>query len=206
VRTAFQKEYPKATTQGCAKEVENDKAAYEISSTEGKTKRDVLYYGDGTLIVVEEAIDAAELPKGVQQAIAEVLEDHKIELVEKLRRDDIVTYEIKSKHADVALEIVFDGWQTSEDRSSRLESARRKRRRKAIARRGKGGRGSGRELRRVGRGSGPLISAPQLMKRTEILFESRTWHLVTTSIAFMHPHSRLPRLSISVRGCLHSKQ
>ena len=38
-----------------------------------------------------------------------MLENHKIELVEKLRRDDIVTYEIKSKHADVALEIVFDG-------------------------------------------------------------------------------------------------
>ena len=64
VRTAFQKEYPKATIQGCAKEVEDDKTAYEISSTEGKTKRDMLYYEDGTLIVVEEAIDAADLPKG----------------------------------------------------------------------------------------------------------------------------------------------
>ena len=109
VRTAFQKAYPKATTQGCAQEVEVDKTAYEISSTEGKTKRDVLYYPDGTLIVVEEAIDAADLPSAVQQALGEVLEDHKIELVEKLRRDDVVTYEIKSKHADVAMEIVFDG-------------------------------------------------------------------------------------------------
>ena len=109
VRTVFQKAYPKATIQGCAKEVEDDKTAYEISSTEGKTKRDVLYYGDGTLIVVEEAIDAAELPKEVQQALGKVLEDHKIELVEKLKRDEIVTYEIKSKHSDVALEIVFDG-------------------------------------------------------------------------------------------------
>ena len=109
VRTAFQKAYPKATTQGCAQEVEVDKTAYEISSTEGKTKRDVLYYADGTLIVIEEAIDAADLPSAVQQAVGEVLEDHKIELVEKLRRDDVVTYEIKSKHADVAMEIVFDG-------------------------------------------------------------------------------------------------
>jgi hypothetical protein len=109
VRTAFQKEYPKATIQGCAKEVENDKTAYEISSIEGKTRRDILYYEDGTLIVVEEAIEAADLPKPVQQTLGEVLEGHKIELVEKLRRDDIVTYEIKSKHADVALEIVFDG-------------------------------------------------------------------------------------------------
>ena len=109
VRTAFQKAYPKAITQGCSQEVEVDKTAYEILSTEGKTKRDVLYYADGTLIVVEEAIDAADLPSAVQQALGEVLEDHKIELVEKLRRDDVVTYEIKSKHADVAMEIVFDG-------------------------------------------------------------------------------------------------
>jgi hypothetical protein len=109
VRTAFQKAYPKATTQGCAQEVEVDKTAYEILSTEGKTKRDVLYYADGTLIVVEEAIDAADLPSAVQQALGEVLEDHKIELVEKLSRDNVVTYEIKSKHADVAMEIVFDG-------------------------------------------------------------------------------------------------
>ena len=109
VRTAFQKAYPKATTQGCAQEVEVDKTAYEILSTEGKTKRDVLYYADGTLILVEEAIDAADLPIAVQQALSEVLEDHKIELVEKLSRDNVVTYEIKSKHADVAMEIVFDG-------------------------------------------------------------------------------------------------
>ena len=61
------------------------------------------------MIVVEEAIEAADLPKPVQQTLGEVLKDHKIELVEKLRRDDTVTYEIKSKHAGVALEVVFDG-------------------------------------------------------------------------------------------------
>ena len=109
VRTAFQNEYPKATTQGCAKEIENGKTAYEISSIEGKTRRDILYYENGTLIVVEEAIEAADLPKPVRQTLGEVLKDHKIELVEKLRRDDTVTYEIKSKHAGVALEVVFDG-------------------------------------------------------------------------------------------------
>ena len=99
VRTAFQNEYPKATTQGCAKEIENGKTAYEISSIEGKTRRDILYYENGTLIVVEEAIEAADLPKPVRQTLGEVLKDHKIELVERLRRDDTVTYEIKSKHA-----------------------------------------------------------------------------------------------------------
>jgi hypothetical protein len=109
VRMAFQKVYPKATIQGCAKEVEAARTAYEISSIEGKTRRDILYYEDGTLIIVEEAIDAADLPKPVQQAVGEALADHTIELVEKLIRDDTVTFEIQSKHGDVALEIVFDG-------------------------------------------------------------------------------------------------
>ena len=38
VRTAFQAAYPKATIRDCAKEVEKDKIAYEISSIENKTQ------------------------------------------------------------------------------------------------------------------------------------------------------------------------
>lgn len=109
VRTAFQKAYPQAKIQECAEEVENNKTAYEISSIEGKTKRDILYNEDGTLIVVEEAIDASDLPKPVKQAVSQALADHTIELIERLTRDETVTYEIQSKQADVALEIVFDG-------------------------------------------------------------------------------------------------
>jgi Putative beta-lactamase-inhibitor-like, PepSY-like len=108
VRTAFQKAYPKATIQGCAKEVEDDKTAYEISSTEGKTRRDILYYEDGSVAVAEEAIDTTDLPKPVQQALTEALADQKIELVERLTRNGAVTYEIQSTQADVGLEVVFD--------------------------------------------------------------------------------------------------
>jgi hypothetical protein len=108
VRTAFQKAYPKATIQGCAKEVEDDKTAYEISSTEGKTRRDILYYEDGSVVVVEEAIDTTDLPKPVQQALTEALADQKIELVERLTRNGAVTDEIQSTQADVGLEVVFD--------------------------------------------------------------------------------------------------
>lgn len=108
VRTSFQKLYPKAAIEGCAKEDEKGKAAYEIMSTEGKIKRDVLFYADGTLIVAEEAIAASDLPMAVQESMGEALADHDIELVEKLMRDDAVTYEIKSKHGGVPLEIVFD--------------------------------------------------------------------------------------------------
>ena len=50
----------------------------------------------------------ADLPKPVQQLISDALADHEIELVEKLMRDDTVSYEIQSKHAGVSLEIVVD--------------------------------------------------------------------------------------------------
>ena len=106
VRTSFENAYPKATIQECAREVENKKTAYEISSTEGKTKRDVLFNEDGTLIVVEEAIDPADLPEAVAQTLSEAFADHAIELVEKLTRDETVTFEIRSKEP---LELVFDG-------------------------------------------------------------------------------------------------
>ena len=43
------------------------KNAYEVTSTEGKTTRDVLFDPDGALLVVAEAIAAAGLPKAVKQ-------------------------------------------------------------------------------------------------------------------------------------------
>jgi len=108
VRTAFKGAHPQATIRECAKEVEAGKTAYEISSTEGKTRRDILFREDGAIVVVEEAITLADLPKPVQQLVSDALADHEIELVEKLMRDDTVSYEIQSKHAGVSLEIVVD--------------------------------------------------------------------------------------------------
>ena len=69
VRAAFEKAFPKATIKECAKEVEKGKTAYEISSLEGRTRRDVLFSGDGTLIVIEEAIAMQSAPDPVQQAV-----------------------------------------------------------------------------------------------------------------------------------------
>jgi len=108
VRTAFQNAYPKAVIRACAKEVEEGKTAYEISSAEGKTRRDVLFYEDGTLIVVEEAIPAGDLPEPVQQAVKETFPGRSIDLAEKVTREGEVTYEIRVKQRDELLEIVFD--------------------------------------------------------------------------------------------------
>ena len=108
VRTAFQKAYPNATISGCSKEVEEGRTAYEISSTDGKTRRDVLFYPDGTLIVVEETIAAGAIPEPVRQAVSQKFPDYAIELAEKVTREAVVTYEFRLRHRGKLVEVAFD--------------------------------------------------------------------------------------------------
>lgn len=109
VRTAFEKSFPDATVRGCVKEEEMGKSAYEVTSTEGKTTRDVLFAPDGALLVVEEAIAAAELPRAVEQIWEKRFANYTIVLVEKVMRHNDVTYEIQSTHFGKFSETVFDG-------------------------------------------------------------------------------------------------
>ncbi len=108
VRTSFEKAYPKATIKACAKELKNGQTAYEIMSTQGNIRRDVLFYEDGKLIVVEEAIAFGELPEPVQQAVSKRFPGGAIELAEKLMRDATVTYEIHLKHGGKCVQLEFD--------------------------------------------------------------------------------------------------
>ena len=109
VRTAFGKSFPKATVRSCVKEEEMGKSAYEVTSTEGKTTRDVLFDADGALLVVAEAIAAADLPKAVKQTWEKKFANYTIVLVEKVMRHNEVTYEIQSTHLGKLSENVFDG-------------------------------------------------------------------------------------------------
>jgi uncharacterized membrane protein YkoI len=108
VRAAFEKAFPKATITDCAKEVEKGKTAYEISSTEGETRRDVLFNADGRLIVIEEAIPIESAPDPVQRAVRKMYPGGEITLAEKITRDGAVHYEFKVKHRGKHVEIVFD--------------------------------------------------------------------------------------------------
>ena len=108
VHTAFQTAYPKATIRDCSKEVEKGRVAYEISSTEDKTRRDILYYEDGAVVVVEEAIPAGDLPEPVRLAISKKFPGRSITLAERLTHDSTVTYEIRLKQRGKLLELVFD--------------------------------------------------------------------------------------------------
>ena len=59
---AFKAAYPKAVVKDCSKEIDKGKVAYEFSSDEGKTHRDVSYSEDGKLIVAEETIPFETAP------------------------------------------------------------------------------------------------------------------------------------------------
>jgi hypothetical protein len=107
-RAAFEKAYPKATIRGCAQEVEDGKTAYEIASMEGETGRDVLFYADGTLIVVEETIALGEVPRPVQDALHKDYSDEEVRLAEKIMRDGTVLYEFQIEREGEPIEIAFD--------------------------------------------------------------------------------------------------
>ena len=108
VHTSFLTAYPKATIRDCSKEIEKGKVAYEISSIEDKTHRDILYQEDGTVIVVEEAISSGDLPEPVRLAISKKYPKGPITLAERLTRDSTVSYEIRLKHRGKTLELVYD--------------------------------------------------------------------------------------------------
>jgi hypothetical protein len=108
VTSAFEKAFPKAKIKGCAREVEDGRTAFEISSTQGKVSRDVLYYADGKLIVVEETIATGSLPEPVQNAFHTKFPTGKITLAEKLTRDSVVTYELQVRRKGETIEVVFD--------------------------------------------------------------------------------------------------
>src|SRR5918994_1685124 len=72
VHVAFNKAFPKATITGCIKDTEGGRAAYEIASMEGETRRDVYFHADGTLISIEEEVAVRSLSPSLLQVSYEM--------------------------------------------------------------------------------------------------------------------------------------
>jgi len=70
VEAAFKKAYPSATIKNISHETEDGVEQYEIESTNAGHGLDVNYKPDGSLIVIEEEIAAADVPAAVTAAIA----------------------------------------------------------------------------------------------------------------------------------------
>jgi len=108
VLKAFEKAYPKATIEGLAKEEEDGKIYYEIESLDGRTKRDVLYLAEGTIVEIEEVIAANELPVAVMTTVAREFPEGTILKAEKITHNAVVEYGLNIVSGKETHEIVVD--------------------------------------------------------------------------------------------------
>jgi hypothetical protein len=107
VLAAFEKAYPKAKILGYTEETEDGRIAFEIESVEGKVHRDVLYWPDGKLIVVEESFPVGEMPKAVQDAIKKASPTGVVEISEILIRGKTVEYEVLIREGKKSFELLL---------------------------------------------------------------------------------------------------
>jgi hypothetical protein len=68
----------------------------------------VLYWHDGTLIVIEETLPVSEMPRAVQDAIKRVSPSGVIEISEILKRGKTVEYEVLIREGKRSFELVLD--------------------------------------------------------------------------------------------------
>jgi hypothetical protein len=108
VREEFRVAFPKARISSCVKELEQGQVAYEVSSNDGSTGRDMTFHPDGRFIVIEETIAFGDLPDPVQKAVLKRYPRDQITLAEKLMRDGTVLYEFQVASGGKLDEIVFD--------------------------------------------------------------------------------------------------
>ena len=106
VLAAAAKAYPNATVKHWSKETEDGRTFYEAEMVEGQTKRDVLFRPDGKIDIIEEEIATSAVPTAVHNALKARYPKAEITLAEKLRKDDILQYELHLKKAPKK-EIVF---------------------------------------------------------------------------------------------------
>jgi hypothetical protein len=108
VLEAFEKAYPSATIRGYAIAREEGQLFYEIESLEGTMTRELLYKPDGSVVEIEESIDANELPLAGQKVIRDEYPEATFTKVEKVFRNSDIGYEVKLKHGDKKIGFDFD--------------------------------------------------------------------------------------------------
>lgn len=69
VLEAAKKRFPKAEVVGASKETEKDKTVYEVELKENGKTIDVTLTPEGAIVLIEQEIDAKDLPKAVTAAL-----------------------------------------------------------------------------------------------------------------------------------------
>jgi hypothetical protein len=110
IEAAFKKAYPNATIKNVSHETEDGVEQYEIESTNAGHGLDVNYKPDGTLIVIEEEIAAADVPAAVTAAIAARYPKAAITTRERATEKTRTYFEIGLKGAPVKeVQLTADG-------------------------------------------------------------------------------------------------
>src|SRR6476659_5903446 len=105
---AFKAAYPNAVVNDCSKEIDKGKVAYEFSSDEGKTHRDVSYSDDGKLVAAEETVSVEAVPDAVRKALKTKYSKGTVARAEKITGEGGVKYEFRVKNGSKRAEVVFD--------------------------------------------------------------------------------------------------
>jgi hypothetical protein len=97
VDAAFKKAYPEATIKNVIHEKEDGQEQYEIESVDHAMRLDVNYKPDGTLLVVEQEVAAADVPAAVTAAITARYPKATVTLRERVTEKNTMFYEISLK-------------------------------------------------------------------------------------------------------------
>jgi hypothetical protein len=101
ITAAFKKSYPTATIRGTAQETEGGKTVYEVESVDKGKARDLMYNVDGTVISIEEEINAADLPAPVTAALEKLHPKATITVAEKVTEGAAIQYDLQIMGAAV---------------------------------------------------------------------------------------------------------
>jgi hypothetical protein len=97
VEAAFKTAYPNATIKNVMKEKLKGKDVYEVESIDAGKPRDITYYPDGVIAVLEDTITVAEVPAAVVAAIKKDHPKATVTRYEKVIEDGVTKYEISLK-------------------------------------------------------------------------------------------------------------
>ncbi len=117
VLKAFADAYPKAVIKGCKTESEKGKKFFEVESLDGKTKRDLLYTADGTVVEVEESVEMSQVPDAVTKALKKDFPSGKIVGSEKTTHGGTTSFEFVVKSGNKKVEVAYspEGKQTGNE-------------------------------------------------------------------------------------------
>jgi hypothetical protein len=108
VRSGLSKEFPKATIKACSKEIENQQVSYELVTLEGKTRRDIVFSPEGSVVFLEEVVPFESVPEPVRDAVLKAYPRRAVTLTDKTTRGGTVLYEFQVRERVKRVQLVLD--------------------------------------------------------------------------------------------------